>query len=381
MSDYLKRYSIKLKVLSPVHIGSGEIINKKGYILDRKKHALYYPDLHSMMKTLRAQRLLEGYERLLLSKNGDLFAFLQDNLLDWADWCSEPISVGGIIESRFNEINTFIKDPYGFPYVPGSSVKGAFRNVILNHEARSRRLSGIPLVSLPLNPKWRRREADNEVKRIESDVFDILNRNDKKRNTAVNDVMAAFRFSDSKPLPKNTLMIGRKMDQPVKYKRGEIKQLPTYRECLKPGTVIDLTLTVDTALLQDTSYVDLFERKRFKTESGKVIEMPVFIARLRNFNLYYHDEYRMHFSDIEPLQPNVLYLGGGTGFLTKTMMIGLLEKEPRLNYIADYLNNNFKKHKHYEDKNLGVSPRMLKLTEFNGKRYEMGRCAISIEEI
>ena len=32
LSDFLKRYRIKLETLTPIHIGSGQTINKKEYI-------------------------------------------------------------------------------------------------------------------------------------------------------------------------------------------------------------------------------------------------------------------------------------------------------------------------------------------------------------
>ena len=33
--------------------------------------------------------------------------------------------------ARPKEINTFIKDAYGMPYVPGSSIKGMFRTALI----------------------------------------------------------------------------------------------------------------------------------------------------------------------------------------------------------------------------------------------------------
>ena len=36
-------------------------------------------------------------------------------------------------------------------------------------------------------------------------------------------------------------------------------------------------------------------------------------------------------------------------------------------------------HKHYKDAGLGVSPHMLKCTQYDGRLYEMGACTLSIQ--
>ena len=57
----------------------------------------------------------------------------------------------------------------------------------------------------------------------------------------------------------------------------------------------------------------------------------------------------------------------------------MLDKDPRLSFTSKLMNSRFRNHYHHEDERLGVSPHVLKMTEYNGKLYEMGKCVISNE--
>lgn len=371
--SYLKTYQITLTALSPVHIGGGEKINKKEYIYDKQKDVIYYPKMRDLIGALKKRGLIESYERFLKGAQNDLFTFLvEKNNIDSAAWRGEPISVSDITDTKdkpFNEINTFIKDAYGMPYIPGSSIKGAFRAVILIEAARRARRNG-KVFTLP-DPKSKK--PPREAKAVESTLLNVLGRKAGKKDDAVNDCLAAFRFSDSKPINRSALTICRKIDLPVSSKNSEPKKLPTFRECLKPQTKITLTVTVDTALLEKTPYADIFEQNGAK-----------FLNLLASFNKEYQRAFRSYFNtaNILPLgTANALYIGGGTGFLTKTMLLGITDDKTRLNYTAEYLNGRFYKHKHLSGKTSGVSPHILKITEYNGKMYEMGKCGAEIIDI
>jgi len=361
MNSYLKTYTITLTALSPVHIGSGEKIGKKEYIYDKQTNEVHYPDSARLFSVLKSK----GIEDFLLKGGGDLYGFLNRNGIDYRQFKRETVTMQGGVDYTFNEIHTFIKDAYGLPYIPGSSIKGAFRTVILNRETQKARLNG-KNYTLP-DVKFIRR-FPREAKDIETELLNTLNRKENRQNDAVNDVMSAFRFGDSQPISRDMLTICRKIDQPfAKNKKCEPKKLPTYRECLKPGTEIKLSLTVDTELLSGKKYADLFENGGAK-----------FVECLKDFNVLYEDEYLVNFDEVSPYYDNAVYLGGGTGFLTKTVLLGAVDKTKRLRFTSEYLNIRFNKHRHGDDIVLGVSPRMLKITEFDRRRFEMGKCAVRI---
>ena len=48
MEEFIKRYEVKIKALSPIHVGNGEKIGKKEYINLLWNHKVIIPDLVKM---------------------------------------------------------------------------------------------------------------------------------------------------------------------------------------------------------------------------------------------------------------------------------------------------------------------------------------------
>ena len=67
MKEYLKTYRIKITALSPIHIGSGEKINKKEYIYLPRNHQVLIPDIEKMYGDLLKKGLGKAYMEYLLS--------------------------------------------------------------------------------------------------------------------------------------------------------------------------------------------------------------------------------------------------------------------------------------------------------------------------
>ena len=64
MKEYLKIYRIKITALSPIHIGSGEKINKKEYIYLPRNHQVLIPDIEKMYGDLQKKGLGKAYSQL-----------------------------------------------------------------------------------------------------------------------------------------------------------------------------------------------------------------------------------------------------------------------------------------------------------------------------
>ena len=73
-----------------------------------------------------------------------------------------------------------------------------------------------------------------------------------------------------------------------------------------------------------------------------------------------------------------LYLGGGNGFVSKTVLYPLLG-EKGVYQVSKILDLQFWKHKHKQDVHRGVSPHTVKCTEYRGELYEMGACNMEIQ--
>ena len=171
--------------------------------------------------------------------------------------------------------------------------------------------------------------------------------------------MNGLHIGDSKPLSLDDLTLCQKIDVHVD---GRERDLPILRECIKPGTRLEFDVTID-----DT-------------------ECPLTIEQIRSsINVFlqgYNKLFLEKFQEETPYVKDVIYLGGGAGFATKTVLHDLLENsndKVRLRIIGSILNFKAKReHKHHLDYKAGVSPHTCKLTEYNGERYQMGACSIEI---
>ena len=132
MDTYLKNYKLKFKTLSPVFIGSGQQINKLEYILDGKR--LYVVDMRTLMRDVVERGLTESFYRFMHAKQQYLKSWLDSNgMRDYKKYAAYELNgTENIDRSRsLKSIAAFIKNAYNEPYVPGSSIKGMLRTIIL----------------------------------------------------------------------------------------------------------------------------------------------------------------------------------------------------------------------------------------------------------
>ena len=147
MQQFLKHYRVKIRVLSPIHIGSGEKIKKKEYIYMPWNHRVIIPNVEKMYEDVCARGWEKEFTSFLMdSRNGEmpLSTWLAQKKLREADyeaWKLYEMDAGEAFvdrTSRQQEIDAFVKDAYGLPYVPGSSVKGMFRTALLVWEIKKK---------------------------------------------------------------------------------------------------------------------------------------------------------------------------------------------------------------------------------------------------
>ncbi|MBF0981002.1 MAG: type III-A CRISPR-associated RAMP protein Csm5 [Clostridiales bacterium] len=177
-------------------------------------------------------------------------------------------------------------------------------------------------------------------------------------SNAVNDELSGLVVSDSKPLELSNLMLGQKVDVTLS---GKEMSLPILRECLKHGTKIDFTISIDATKTDLT-----------KEDISKSIEL---------FNENYYECFLSAFAGTKKPESNAVYLGGGSGFATKTVIYPLYGKKagvPLVSTIFKKTMNDkiYKKHVHESDVDLGISPHIAKYTENSSALFEMGLCRL-----
>lgn len=288
MGQFIQQYKFTLATLAPVFIGSGQTYTTKEYLLENGE--VYFPDMIKIYQHIAKNypAKLGVYEEFLmtLQRKGrterlpDILRRLDVKSRDFGGY---RLSVRDVdfdtTKGRLNEIDAFMKDAFGQPYIPGSSLKGALRTIICNVKF------GVD------NSKDRGRN----VIRIPWGA---------KRGEAFSDFFHDIRVSDSEPLSRQCLMICQKIDF-AKDKERPNPPLPIARECIKPRNVIEFTITCE------------------GREANEAMEQLVQWSR------NHYDRYDEYFLSTEtkpayvqdnPPKGGCLYLGGGAGFWTKTII-------------------------------------------------------------
>ena len=267
MKQLYKRYSFVLCTLAPVHVGNGDTYTQKEYIYENGHY--YFPNMGSLYEEIQnhGPEVVKTFEDfLMLNQNNNrrkprLVDFLNDQRIAARGFGGYQIDET-MFESekdqrgKINEISEFIKDPYGSPYVPGSSLKGSLRTLVLNEKPNVKN--------------------HNELSSIFSNIY----------------------VSDSSPISLEKLILCRKWD--YSGIKMEAKGLPVYRESLRPFTVIK------------------FEIQACSNEAVEILDNLSKIAE--SVYQHYHEFFLQEFSNkyIQNNVFAPMYLGAGSGLWTKT---------------------------------------------------------------
>ena len=361
MRDYLKEYNVEIETIGPVFIGSGKELNKKEYIL--KQNEIWVMDVQKLYEYMKQRRIVPLFEKFFLNEyRKDLYGFLRENNIKTEDitpYIKYRLRQSDTSLERGNQIplSEFVKDSYGLPYVPGSSIKGMLRTILLSYEIMSDGSSFYEVkagLQQGIGRKTgRNKYLRNEQKNIEVQAFNKLDKNEKRISDAVNDILSGLRVSDSNPLAIDDLVL---CQRSVYHADGSEKKLNVLRECIKPKTKIRFTLTIDETLCKYTPN-DIMNA-------------------IKLFSDNYNDVFRMKYPKITKGAADTVYLGGGVGFVSKTSIYPMFGDKMGVNAVVDIFDNTNvpKNHKHYKDRQMGVAPHILKTVHYEGKMYQMGEC-------
>ena len=375
---HLKTYKIKLITISPVFIGGGEKLSSLDYLYDFNKGELKLIDEQKFSKFLQKNNLLDNFINYILNNK-----FIK--LFEWAKTVNLDLTKYDIFKKSYkysksdnkvrNDINLFIKNNLGHAYIPGSSIKGVIRTAILQ-----KKLNENPEIKNKYKSIFEQalknrkiKELEKIEKDIEKDLICISMPNKFKKEIA--DVFRGIQVTDSKEFKETDLNLYKKSD----YTLGDdkIHQLPIYRECLKSYIQTEFNITIDTNITKELgiSIEYIFKALGEYTDNWHKI-ISCFENDIDRFNLFLP-------SDEEEYTANFC-IGGGAGFLTKTIAYSILDKETAKNSIRSYLDLAFKKnsypaHKHVE-RDKKISPRTLKLAKEGEDYINLGWCNISLAE-
>lgn len=366
MADFQEVFKLRLVTKGPVYIGSGHEYSKKEYLfLNNSQIGIFsFIKLYNMIKK---KGLSNSFEKFYTNpRNNDFDLWLKDNGIrknelnnsfKYVLKCDESIGDN----KRNVQIMEFVKDSYGNPYIPGSSVKGMLRTILL-YDSIIKNNSDYDLVKKNINKNLetdrvnKKNLLKNENKTISSITFNTLTRNEKRKDDAVNDYMSGIIVADSKPLKTDDLILVPKIERNVE---GKDKNLNLFRECLKPGLTIDIDITIDKKLCN--------------------INEHDIINAINIFSKIYNSAFVEAFSSADKINDNEIFIGGGSGFVSKTVDYALFGKKEGTKVVQKIFEKTTNRvHKHNMDMELGVSPHIIKYTKFNNKYYQMGLCSVEI---
>lgn len=255
----VRRYRFDIAVVGPVHIGNGMRYGKKDYFASGNKIAVL--DTRKFVSLLDAHQVkrycnfleedrssfgLQGF----LKGNSDLSKVAERSIAYRID---SPLATARCGDIQYHDVWEFVKDPYGNPYIPGSSIKGMLRtaillNVLLEDDSYCSLFDAAEACSRKTG-----RKADRSI--VKRAFF--RERPDKADPDTVNDIMKYVSVSDSDSLSTNDLVFVKKYDSfskddPADHKldMGKLtlrkgNELNIYRECLRPGTTASIDIAVD----------------------------------------------------------------------------------------------------------------------------------------
>jgi len=120
---------MKIKILSPVHIGSGERKNKLSFILKNNNAYFINEDLFASLIT--TEGLIDKFIQWATGGGSDISEFLKGYPQIEKKLIENSLYVLPIKEDFSREVLLHIKDANNKFYIPGSSIKGAIRTALL----------------------------------------------------------------------------------------------------------------------------------------------------------------------------------------------------------------------------------------------------------
>lgn len=354
MKTEYRTFQFTLLAMAPIHIGNGEKYTSREFIYE--KGYFYFPDMGKFYNRVVEKGFDQKFERFLQERkasasNNRLISFLEDNRISDRDFGGYRIKETGFeteknnIDSKLgtiNEVSKFMRDAFGNPYIPGSSLKGAIRTILMN-----------------TNPDWNNKNVVKDKKENKS-----LIPWGAKKGQEFNDLFNAIRVSDSKPFRNDCLILVQKWDH--KATPPLAKPLPLYREAIAPLTKINFTITTTTK-----------EAGILMEELGQ--RAQAFYKEYKNFFLSDFPENK--------IQPNIqypIYLGAGSGAWTKTIFKrakDILQERYDNSRTTRMVEKGVLKLTKAPMKSVKTTQATRKLIMNNESFYEMGKANFMIKEI
>ncbi|MGB9745227.1 MAG: type III-A CRISPR-associated RAMP protein Csm5, partial [Desulfurella sp.] len=247
-----KTFNIKLKVLTPIHIGDGSSYDPTDYIIDKNEmHVIdhdrfiqkinsnktLYDDFLERIKNFTPESI--GLINFIREQSKGLYRYslkLDEKALEYIE--NSPNEIGRA------PIDKFIRNPFNDTiYIPGSSIKGALRSAII--EVIFRKL--LPKEEDKCKYSDQRNELLENLIEKNSDLnkysdkgklLETLLTTTFKLNDAKNDILKHVLVSDFLPSEASLQICF-----PINKSSTKENNIPALLECAMPGSTFEGTIT------------------------------------------------------------------------------------------------------------------------------------------
>ena len=314
----------QLKTITPVHIGTGEILTQiDGFYDNRRWHRI---DIDAVLAAIPESEL----NRLTIAmgqRNFQWGRYLPTNQpsASYTLPCPE--------DPRETEIREAMKNPFGRPMIPGSSIKGTIRTALLwglidddSPEAQEAFEYSVNYLKEQLQRRPNRSWVGQGIERH------VLGKDSN------HDLMRAVQVSDTAPIPIEALEMGvawtvtLNQDGELVQKREGNREYKTFVEQVRAEQTFDFSIKIDKSLFRQREKDELgYSDRQERAICEELAEVCNFVAKgLADEEAKFYDYYSLpelaNFyeslsNQIENL-PNggfVLPIGWGTGYRAKTV--------------------------------------------------------------
>lgn len=353
----IKKYSIELEVLTPVHIAGAEYkskLDKKEYLFNSNTQTLTIIDNEKFISFLIKKNLFENYIEFIQENMSSKIQIQKRyiKLLDFLkkyniysnlkEFTKKEYNNLDIENKNLNDIKLLNRNIYDEIFLQGSSIKGALINLLLINYLKENRKEFVNEKN-KIYTILNQAKTEIDIKEAKRKVAQIVNEIEKKiiyndDNNLLKSKKFGISISDSYNYEEKNTNFYQDIDERISDKKTS--RMPILREYIMPKSKFFFDITID---------YELLEKTRIKIKNFE--ELTKLLSDSSNFLLE-------EILRIKSKGQNLI-LGANTGFLQKTIIYSLFEdKKERLEVIRKILHKNRTKAilNHLNDK---FSPRII----------------------
>jgi CRISPR-associated protein Csm5 len=341
---------VRVKVLSPIHIGNGEKISRLEFLVEKGRLKVYKFDriISTIERIANPQLKNNAYLWFKTSKNLSLEEFLRNFKLTLEP--NYELEINGSFNS--SQVEEFIKTLEG-PYIPGSELKGSIRHLIACAWFMDKPDSVIERVEQLLRLSQLLKNRKSEYQRKQDEIEDELEKlvfypeGDKDTKYAQFDVLKVLSIPDSQPLPYQNLR--------VEVPRLECSRKTLYPcEALKEDVEFEMEININKNAYEGLKSVGKLPEIgkyfsdentfwNFLTDCSRKFYSKLLDEEIRFFENCRRYTTAKHLRDLKGYLNNggvLLRLGKHEGILSTTLL--LIVKENRTDLFDQFFRNTYK---------------------------------------